>query len=265
MNIEDLQLHDLKEQEIKRLRTPLTRRGGALYDCEGNVVQKSFWNGKPFLEPKQGILSDDEILVYAGDSKAAARIRLKRGTGGFSDKVTLYHQYFLYVILLFFPGIIFTLFAFWLWIAIVILVAVFFIYVLFIKDYTEPAPVETKNIEEENKTSDNDDLLLLFEGKEKVAREMIEKKFPAPQMTNTKFNGILDECREVIESQVSILNSLTLTEKTASEIDSRKKLITQLIGKVDDLTNELILSEENNLEAVIDEMDTLINSVKDYK
>ena len=93
---------------------------------------------------------------------------------------------------------------------------------------------------------------------------MIEKRFPAPQLTNTKFNAVLDNCKEVVESQIEILNALTPTDKTKYEIDSRKKLIKQLIGKVDDLTNELILSEENNIEEVIDEMDNLISSVKEY-
>ena len=77
----------------------------------------------------------------------------------------------------------------------------------------------------------------------KIAREMIEKRFPAPQITNTKFNAVLDNCKEVVEAQIKTLNALTPTEKTAYEIKSRKKLIKQVITKIDDLTNELILSE----------------------
>ena len=80
-------------------------------------------------------------------------------------------------------------------------------------------------------------------------------------MTNTKFNTILDNCKEVVESQIKILNALTPTEKTILEINSRKKLI----NKIDDLTNELILSENNDIEKIIEKMDNLINTVKDYK
>ena len=76
---------------------------------------------------------------------------------------------------------------------------------------------------------------------------------------------MLDNCKEVVESQIKSLNALTPTEKTKYEINSRKKLIKEIISKIDDLTNELILSEENNIEEVIDDMDGLINSVKDYK
>ena len=142
-----------------------------------------------------------------------------------------------------------------------------YIYVMYIKDYTDPqykpTPIKEKHIKEE-KLSETDDLFLLFESKEKIAREMIEKKFPAPQLTNSKFNAVLDNCRNVVESQIEVLNALTPTEKTKHEIDSRKKLIKQLISKIDDLTNELILSEENNIEDVIEDMDNLINSVKEY-
>lgn len=64
--------------------------------------------------------------------------------------------------------------------------------------------------------------------------------------------------------QVEILNALTPTEKTKYEIESRENSIKQLISKIDDLTNELILSEKNNFEEVIEEVNSLINSVKEY-
>ncbi len=64
---------------------------------------------------------------------------------------------------------------------------------------------------------------------------------------------------------MKILNALTPTDKTKYEIDSRKKLIKKIIGKMDELTNELILSEKSNAENVMDDMDNLINSVKQYE
>ena len=139
-----------------------------------------------------------------------------------------------------------------------ILLIIIFLYIFFIHDYSD------KNRKIEKNISNNDELLLLFESKEENAREIIEKRFPAPQLTNLKFNGVLNNCREVVESQIEILNTLTPTEKTKPEIESRKKLIKQVISKVDDLTNELILSEENDLNEVIGEMDDLINSIKEY-
>ena len=171
----------------------------------------------------------------------------------------------LFELLLFLPGFTLMLFSFWLWIGLVIISLGILIYLLFIRDYAEiNEPEPAAEVIKEIKPSDNDDLLLLFESKEKIAREMIERRFPAPQMTNTKFNAALDNCKDVVESQIEILNAITPTDKTKYEINSRKKLIKQVIGKVDDLTNELILSEESNLEEVIENMDNLINSVKEY-
>lgn len=233
-------------------------------------------------EPVKGILTDDEILKYAGDSIEASRIRLKRGENNFQDKMKIHGDTLtiMWILGLAPIGMMLAIFAFLgdnligkiLFFSLIFFLVGYTAYYLYFKDYTEPEYKIIKNEEkfnektiEEPKFSTNDDLILLFESKEKIAREMIERRFPAPQITNSKFNGVLDNCKEVVESQVEILNALTPTDKTKYEISSRKKLIKQLIGKVDDLTNELILSEENDIEDVIGEMDSLITSVKEYK
>ena len=275
---------EIKEKEIIRLTTPMSFpkiRNFSLRvapkDCEGNLVPIiRGLNGNRFaLEPKPGILTDDEILMYAPESKKASRIRLKRGIGSQSDKLTVNDNlFFVYVFLAFFMfmfGIIAliseNLIAMILFFLIIIVSVGVYVYIMHIKDYTDSI---YKSIpKEENmageKLSETQNLFLLFESKEKIAREMIENKFPAPQLTNSKFNAILDNCRSVAESEIEIINALTPTERTKPEINSRKKLIKQLISKIDDLTNELILSEENGLEEVIDEMDNLIGTVKEYK
>ena len=273
----------IKEKEITRLTTPISypKIGKislkvAARDCEGNPVElvRGF-NGNRFsLEPKQGILSDDEILMYAPESIAASRIRLKRGVGSQSDKSTVNHNLmFSYIFLIVFlfifaiPMLFFGTMTTIIFLLIIIVSAGVYIYIMHIKDYTDPnyksAPIKEEPIKKD-KLSETDELFVLFESKENIARELIEKKFPSPQLTNSKFNGVLDNCRNVVESQIEIINALTPTEKTKPEIDSRKKLIKKLISKIDDLTNELILSEESNIEEVIDDMDNLISSVKEY-
>lgn len=244
----------LRENEIKRLTDSLGSK-----------------------DPVKGILTDDEILKYAGNSVSAAQIRLKRGIGSQSDKSLVNDDFwgveiFAWMVIMPCTGVVAFLWDIFvakiLFVLFLIILIGYPIYFLYIKDYTEPQYIQTHIPKEkqssEFKISSNDDLFLLFESKEQIAREMIEKKFPAPQITNTKFNGVLDKCKEVVESQIEILNSITPTEKTKYEIDSRKKLIKQVISKIDDLTNELILSEESKLEEVIDEMDQLIGTVKDY-
>ncbi|WP_295722664.1 hypothetical protein [uncultured Methanobrevibacter sp.] len=260
---------DLKEKEIQRLVDSLGKE-----------------------EPVKGVLTDDEILQYAGNSVSASKIRLKRGIGDQSDKLKCNYslkQLYTWLICL---GFLVLLLGWWVdiratLVIILILINVMILYplyILYIKDYTlsefkkSTQKNEEKNIKKalwsikENKInknkknkSKNGELLLLFQSKEKIAREMIEKRFPAPQLTNTKFNAVLDNCKDIVESQIENLNALTLTEKTKYEIESRKQLIKQVIRKIDDLTNELILSEQSDIENVIDEMDDLINSIKEYK
>lgn len=267
---DDENFQELKEREIKRLTSPLTHTKSKwgvphVYDCEGNPVNGN-GNGKYILEPNNVLLSHEEIIKYAPDSVEASRSRLKLGIGRFSDKLKVYSETLVMVAIFGFMAIMLPIaISYYISIIMFILILIGVIYFLFIHDFTDHTIEENvKSIDTEPKASTNDDLLLLFESKEKIAREMIERRFPAPQLTNAKFNSVLDSCKEVVESQVEILNAITPTDKTKYEIASRKKLIKQVISKVDDLTNELILSEESNLEDVIDEMDNLINSVKDY-
>lgn len=95
--MDEERFQQVKEKEITRLTTPMPypKLGGFTFkvaprDCEGNPVPiiKGFRN-RHVLEPKPGILSDDEILIYAPESKEASKIRLKRGIGTQSDKTTV--------------------------------------------------------------------------------------------------------------------------------------------------------------------------------
>ena len=280
MGIDD-HLEELKEKEIIRLSTPLTRKKingkpDEIYDCEGNLVANTN-NTNYILEPNNQILSNEEILKYAPRSNEASKVRLKMGIADLNDKIKIYWRKLIWI----FPiALLLAIFGFSysfnLGIALIISVILCLVFFLFIYDFkdediSDNVKVPKVHINDsyktsikENNMSSNDELLLLFESKEKIAREMIEKKFQAPQITNSKFNGVLDECHDVVVSQIEILNALTPTDKTKFEIESRKKLIKQVISKIDDLTNELILSEESNLEVVIEEMDNLINSVKEY-
>lgn len=268
---DDERFQELKEKEIIRLTTPLTyvkekwHKPPSVYDCEGNIIEGDC--GKYILEPNPEILSHDEILMYAPRSKEASRVRLRQGKGTLSDKYKLYGGQALLSTGIPFMFCWVAIFSFWLLLLLIIIPIIIIIYIFFIHDFKDKNLNKTSkyNVDEQKFSNNNNELSMLFESKEKIARKMIERKFPAPQMTNTKFNAVIDECKKEVESQVSILNALTPTTKTKHEIASRKKLIKQLISKIDDLTNELILFEENNIEDIIDSMDELINSVKNYK
>ena len=83
-----------KAQEIKRLTTPLKFRDSKAYDCEGNLIKcvETLSDVRFLMEPRKGILTEDEILQYAPDSKAASKVRLDRGMGNISDALLVHES-----------------------------------------------------------------------------------------------------------------------------------------------------------------------------
>lgn len=258
-------------------------------------------NGKK--EPVKGILSDDEILKYAGDSKAAASIRLKNGNEDISDKWRIHKRkiIILYVILIIplillyissFRGYIPTVIMF----LIVLLVLIDYpLYFLYIKDYTKKS-FDSQNQKDKPSTKDNEidssvnnidsfnvyksqieDLKSLYEVKEKIAKELIEKRFEPPQLTYDKFITSVNNCTELFNNQSDVtLNMINLaTEHTPEmdyEIESRINILKSIIEKIDSLTNALVINigqsqseEDKEINNLLEDMENLIDSIKEYK
>lgn len=137
------------------------------------------------------------------------------------------------------------------------------------KQPKEPEEIP-KFVEYENQI---EDLKVEYKAKEKVARELIEKRFAPPQITYTRFISIVDKATEVFDKEAeSSLNILHLaTEESPRidrEIEAKIGIMNSIIDKIDDLTNELIISmdssKEEDAKILIDDMEDLISSVKDY-
>lgn len=113
-----------------------------------------------------------------------------------------------------------------------------------------------------------------FEEREHSIRELIEKCFPAPQMTNSKFTTLVDECSRLfhhkVDSIMLILESTNeYSDKLEKELKSDIKVLEELNVKLDSLHDELLIIQSENdngdINLLLDEMDNLIDSVKDYK
>ena len=113
-----------------------------------------------------------------------------------------------------------------------------------------------------------------FIKKEQSIRELIEKCFPAPQMTNTKFISMVDECSRIfnqnVKSAMLIIESTNkYSDKLENQLKSEIEILKELNIKLDLLRDELLIvhSENDNPDAdmLFDEMDNLIESIKDYK
>ncbi len=117
------------------------------------------------------------------------------------------------------------------------------------------------------------DLKSEYSAKEKVARELIEKRFTPPQITYTRFISIVDKATEVFNKESeSALNILHLASEDSpridTEIENKIGVMNSIIDKIEDLTNELVLSmdssKDDDAKYLIDDMENLISSVKDY-
>lgn len=291
-----------KAQEIKRLTTPLTIHDCKAHDCEGNLINcvETLSDVKYLIEPREGILSDDEIMQYAPESKAASRIRLKRGFGNTSD-VLLVHESLpwilgLYYVILLSVSLVFTYekntvaMAFLLILFILPLAYAYWIFNL--KNYDNASKKASKkqkvektaNVVADEKTSleslssyehEVNNLKIVFEVKEKVVRQLIEKKFEPPQITYDKFMTMIDSCDRLFYQQAeSALNITKLavedTPRIRRELDNKIKSMKTIINQIEELTNELVVNinsdsqSEGEVKVLLEDMESLISSVKDY-
>lgn len=270
-----------------------------------NEIQRLI-NSNGNKEPVKWILSDEEILKYAGNSKTAALIRLENGSDDFSDKWRLHKRNIIIIYaILFIP----TLLRYGLWSAqgnrnllpellILVLILINYpLYFLYIKDYSKVKKVsinqkekceiidETKIDTENNNAIESlnvyktqiNDLKSLYEVKEKIAKELIEKRFEPPQLTYDKFTSSVDSCTELFNKQVNVsLNIINLANEHTSEIDyeieTRINILKSIIEKIDSLTNALVINisqtqseEDETVNNLLDDMEKLIKSIKDYK
>lgn len=118
------------------------------------------------------------------------------------------------------------------------------------------------------------ELKRVYQYKETKVRELIEKKFEPPQLTYTRFITSVDNCTEIFDTQAdeveSIINlSTELNARIKEELDTKIGVMESIIDKLNELSSELILAldddeEDHETSNVIDEMENLIRSVKDY-
>ena len=291
-----------KAQEIKRLTTPLKFEDSKAYDSEGNLIKcvETLSDVRFIIEPREGILTDDEILQYAPDSKAASKIRLDRGFSDISDALLVHESlpWYLgiYYVILFsiyhrnFSGLI----------VLLILFIVPLIYAYAVLNLKRSAPrriaektkkriqkadevkIEDSSFEPESfdtlKMYENEikNLKVAFEVKEKVVRNLIEKRFEPPQLTYDKFIATVDSCSKIFNNQAD--SSLEIIELAVDdtpgirrELDNKINIMKRIINQIEDLTNELVINissdshSKDEVDVLLEDMENLVDSVKDYK
>lgn len=295
-----------KSNEIKRLTTPLTIKDFKAYDSEGNLLKcsETLSDVRFIVEPKQNILNDNEILQYAPQSKSASQIRLKRGFGNIQD-ILLVHESLPWILGLFYVVLICiavpvtfskNIVGMYLILVLVILPLLYLYYIFNLKGYEKDAikkqvkeskkkvetPVST-TADEKSSGLDSfkryekeiSNLKVVFNVKEKVVRELIEKRFEPPQITYDKFMSSIDNCHKLFYAQSdaasNIINlAVEDTPRVQDEIKGKIDAMKKIIDQIEDLTNELVINISSSGEStdevknLLDDMENLIESVKDY-
>ena len=299
-------IENSKAHEIKRLTTPLTFKNSKAYDCDGNRLNciETISDVRYIVEPKEGILTENEILQYAPESKKASKIKLKRGIGNLSD-VLLIHDSIPWVAGIYYIALLCIAVPFVIWgnkvvmfvILILAILPLFYLYrITNLNNYTKietkkpmkttpqstvKETVQTNVVENEGLESlkkyekEVNNLKVLFDVKEEVVKDLIGKRFTPPQLTYDKFIAIIDSSHKLFYSQRdAALNIINLaaedTPRIQGEVESKISNMKAIINQIEDLTNELVInisSDEESIDEVknlIDEMENLIDSVKEY-
>lgn len=296
-----------KAQEIKRLTTPLKFRDSKAYDSEGNLIKcvETLSDVRFIIEPRTGILTDDEILQYAPDSKAASKIRLDRGIGNIQDALLVHESlpWYLgiyYVILI---GILIPISFQRSSLGLIILLILFIVplvYAYMVLNLKRSAPkritqkanrkiqksedleFERQKVEPQSNNLLKDyerevnNLKVVFDVKEKVVCELIEKRFTPPQLTYDKFMATVKSCNRIFYSQADACSNIMElanedTPRIRQELNNKINIMKRIINQIEDLTNELVIninSDSNSKDEVnvlLEDMEDLIDSVKDYK
>ena len=294
-----------KSNEIKRLTTPLTIKDFKAYDSEGNLLKcsETLSDVRFIVEPKQNILNDNEILQYAPQSKSASQIRLKRGFGNIQD-ILLVHESLPWILGLFYVVLICiavpvtfskNIVGMYLILVLVIIPLLYLYYIFnhkrYEKDTVKKQVKESKKVDTPVSTpvaekfsgldsfkkyeKEISNLKVVFNVKEKVVRELIEKRFEPPQITYDKFMSSIDNCHKLFYAQSDAASNIIDlavedTTRVQDEIEGKIDAMKKIIDQIEDLTNELVINISSSGEStdevknLLDDMENLIESVKDY-
>lgn len=297
-----------KSAEINRLKAPLKYKGSKVYDSNGNQLAcvETFSDLKYIPEPNAGILSEDEILEHAPNSKEAAKIRLSRGVGDNSDVLLIYDYvppvlgfYYTAAVCLAIPAFYSGNSLWMIFVLILFILPLIYLYYIFnLKQYSATALKSGGNAEPLSKGKKTrkledvepegslqslnkyvvevEELKDVFDDKEIRVRDVIAKRFEPPQMTYDRFMVTIDKSHELFYHEADgALNiakyAVEDTPRVERELESKIDTLKSIIDQIEDLTNELVInisSEDksgDDVKSLIDDMENLIDSVKDYE
>ena len=290
-----------KIHEIRRLTTPITFKDSKAYDSDGNRVDcvETLSEIKYIIEPKAGLLSDDEVLQYAPDSSCASRIKLRRGLGDISDILSINNS-LIGILCVYYIALICVFIPFYYWGNKIVMFVILILSVLplayLYKSVNSKGPTRIQDKKPQKAASQSNpttipknmgleslkryekelnNLKVLYDVKEEVVKDLIEKSFTPPQITYDRFINVVDSSHKLFYNQYdSALNIINLaaedTPRIEGELESKIGNMKAIIDQIEDLINELVInlsSDDQTSEEVknlLEEMENLVGSVKEY-
>ena len=300
-----MSIENSKTGEIDKLKSPLKYDDLKVYDSKGSQINciETFSDLKFIVEPDSSILSEEEILEYAPESRQAAKIRLQRGVGNNSD-VLIINDSVPYVLGLYYTILVCMAIpvfyggnglAMFLVLILAILPLLYLYYIFNLKQYVSKSSskagqsetVKTtrsqviaspdEGLESLKKYTDEvEELRDIFDEKEETVRGLIEKRFQPPQITYDRFMATIDKSHDLFYSEADgALNIAKLavedTPRVESELENKISTLKSIIDQIEDLTNELVINissdekSHDDVKNLIDDMENLIDSVKEYE
>lgn len=119
-----------------------------------------------------------------------------------------------------------------------------------------------------------DEMKSAYSKKDANARSLMEKKFAPPQITYNRFIAVIDKSTEIFNAAADdIENIISLATEDSPRIDaeirSKFDILDSITNKMDDLTNELLISmdsaHDEDVSDLVGDMENLIGSIKDYE
>ena len=113
-----------------------------------------------------------------------------------------------------------------------------------------------------------------FNLKIKKLKKLIVEDFTDSKTTQDYFMGHIDYCEKIFNEKLAIINKIIEFESDdiefiENQIENNVEALKLIIEKINDLSNEIIASigsmNKKEIENVLEEMDNLINSVREYE
>ena len=114
-----------------------------------------------------------------------------------------------------------------------------------------------------------------FNIKIRKLKKLVLEDFTESRITKDYFMSHIDYCEKIFNDQLAVIDKIIEfdsddCEFTENQIENNVEVLKQIIEKINDLTNEIIISicspdNKREIGILLEEMDNLINSVKEYK